>query len=151
MSMNNEELSIKFAVMENQLSNLVASNLRIEDALIKLGALDKAIAEMVASSTYLHQKVIEIDRDTSQCAAANTEKNIKVWEELNHLKEKISHAHGIALTAIWFVTAVTAVLGAFLGFLFNTAASNKDTNTVQTQQIQQLKEQANHYNEYRKP
>lgn len=143
MSMNNEELSIKMAVFENQLSNLVASNTRIEASVEKIASLDRTIAEIVANYGFMSQKLIEVERETAMCSANHARETEKLWLEISTAKDRISHANGVAVTAIWFICGACVVAGSFLTFLFNTANSNKEVNIQQTQQIQQLEKKVN--------
>jgi hypothetical protein len=138
MSMNNEELSVKFAVMESQLTALVASNLRIEAAMDKIASIDRTIAEITSDSRYVNEKIRDIEKDTAHCMASHERESQKLWSEVATLKDAVSHARGIAKTAIWFIGGASVVAGAFFTYLFNTAAWNKETNIKQNQEIHEL-------------
>lgn len=139
MSMNNEELSVKFAVMESQLTMLLASNVRIEAAMDRISSLDKMITQITSDNKHLNQKVLEIEKDTALCAASHKSEDEKLWSEVSILKDAVSNARGTARTTIWFITGMCVVAGSFFTYLFNTADDNKDVNTRQTQEIQDLK------------
>jgi hypothetical protein len=139
MSMNNEELSVKFAVMESQLTMLLASNVRIEAAMDRISSLDKMITQINSDNKYLSQKVLEIEKDTALCAASHKSEDEKLWAEVSDLKDSVSSARGMARTAIWFISGMALVAGSFFTYLFNTAGLNKETNVRQSQEIQELK------------
>jgi hypothetical protein len=139
MSMNNEELSVKFAVMESQLTMLLASNVRIEAAMDRISSLDKMITQITSDNKYLNQKVLEIEKDTALCAASHKSEDEKLSSEVSILKDAVSNARGMARTAIWFIAGVSVVAGSFFTYLFNTASLNKETNVKQSQEILELK------------
>jgi hypothetical protein len=138
MSMNNEELSLKFAVMENQLTTLVASNQRIEAAMGMIASLDKSIAEIKSDHKHFTTKIAEVERDTAICAADRDRQHDKILVELNNVKTDTNHAKSVAKTAIWFLSGLGSIATGFFIYLFNTADMNKDVNTRQTQEIQDL-------------
>lgn len=128
MSMNTEELSTKFAVMENQLGNLMDATVRIENSIIKLGTLDKTMSEIVVSNTYMHQKVVDLEKDSGYISLA-----------LNTANGEITKAQGAVTSAKYLLSAFAFIAACFFGYLFNTAQDNKRVNIQQTEQIEYLK------------
>jgi hypothetical protein len=150
MSMNNEELSLKFAVMENQLTTLVASNLRIEAAMDKISSLDKMIAQITSDNKHITQKLVDVARDTEICASSHERETTKLWDQITQIKDRITivqteaktevtHVRSVAKTAVWFASGIFVVAGSFFTYLFNTASLNKETNVKQTQEIQEIR------------
>lgn len=140
MSMTNEQFSVKQAVQDEKLSNIEASNLRIENRLDQLNVLAKTMAEIVASNNFMHQKYIELERVSSHNDALQLAENALIWKEHNELSKKAGQAYGIAIASIFFITSISAVYYPKIESLYDRAGSNKDANTTQTQQIENLKE-----------
>lgn len=136
--MSNEQFSVKQAVQDEKLSNIEASNLRIEHRLDKLNALEKTMAEIVASNNFMHQKYVDVEHISAQNESKQKEENALIWKEHNELSKKLGQAHGMAIASIFFISAISAVYYPRIETLYLYAGNNKDLNTTQTQQIQNL-------------
>jgi len=141
MAMDNEQLSTKLAVMENQIGSLVQSNQRIESALEKIAGFDKSLAELIQKHSYLSERIIEVEKETEKCAQSHIRETEKLWIEVSALNKLAHKANGIAIGGLVFLSIITGIATFFFTFLFNTANENKTAIAEHKQQIKQAERQ----------
>jgi pyridoxine 5'-phosphate synthase PdxJ len=141
MPLDNEQISTKLAVMENQISTLVQSSQRVEALLERISLFDKTQSELLQRYTYLNERHIETSTKVDKCAESHEKETVKLWSEVTELKDKANKAHGIGLGAMAFAGVIACIATYFFTFLFSTAQENKAGNIRQDQQIIQIEKE----------
>ena len=122
MSLSNEDLSIKLATMEGQMSSLVISVNRIEASITRLILIDRTIAELGVSFLHVKEAVLTANRDIenikteSRNDAHVINNRVDVCTALiSENKDRITFASG----AVWVITGLMTVLLLMGAWLFN--------------------------------
>lgn len=122
MSSSNEDLSIKLATMEAQISSVVDSVSRIEASITRLILIDRTMAELAVSSLHTKEAIVTANRDIEAIKSENRIESQLVNARVDFCskligesKDKITFASG----AVWVLTACIGIILMVSAWMFN--------------------------------
>lgn len=137
--MTNDELAVKLAQMEGFLQGVGESVKRIEAAVDKVIAIDRAVAEHAIRFESQGREIRDLGHDIKNCQQQHVVSAELQSKRTDKLEDDANQVRGVLLAMKIFSGVMASLLMVCAGWVYNRAELNYTVNNAQAHEIADLR------------